>query len=781
MKRRPFAKTLTCIVVALAAISSTPFVHAANPFLRLRANVSLTNDANGVRSWVDPTSGITATVADGQPQPSRVGEAVNGHTALSFAGNSYMTVNTPDCFKGSYTLYAVVKYNGASGANNVVSGNAHALWLNNTTFPHVLHDGNFSQLAVSNVPLNGWSVLRVMFDATTGVCRIAVNNAEGASNVIPQTADPTFLIGAFQGANNFNGEIAEVVYYHGVLSDADRVIEDQRLHGFYNIARVADPPPPVVVFTKAPKHLQVIPFGDSLRVKGFVVDPSVLTADMVLDSEGVVIAERHWTIATDGPQFEYVRAMPMVHAHQFHVTVTASRSGTRDTVLNADSISVGVVIAISGQSNSVFGDAGGIKNRLARTFGGNASSSAADTAWSLSNPTLSGGGSTIGAVGMYIQGYLALSGVPSAVINGGVGGTTIQQHLPYAPFTESLSTIHGSWAYRRRIADVNKFINWMIWYQGESNTDADNYTVLFDSVYRQWHLEMPNLKHVIVVQIRPGCGGPNHALLREQQRLLQQRYSDVTVIAASGLPSHDGCHYAPDGYSTLGTILSKHIDAGGLDGAEPLSGAWSSPDIASATFANEARTSVLLRFRGYRNFIPALNMTNEPTVAGEIRTHKQAFFANGADTLMPTSIMVDANEVRLTFPTAVNTISYIPPMYYARTTVTYEGPFLVNEHGVGALMFANVPVTEATDVDDVPVGSADARNHGSRVVSAGDRLTISDGVTGSPRDAHIHVYDMRGTFVCEATVTDSTFVVPPLAAAPYLIVTDTFSMFVIVR
>ncbi|MDZ4745731.1 MAG: sialate O-acetylesterase [bacterium] len=770
----PLPKPLT-VVLALLVLAIPCLVHAGTPHVRFRAALGVALDATGVREWKDPISGITATVAAGQAQPTVTPAAINGKPTLTFVGTSYLTVNNAECFMGSYSLYVVLKHNGVAGSNNIVSGNQHAFWLGNTVYPHVLHNTDFTNQSVSNVPLSGWCVVRVIYDAFTGVANIAVNNQQGASDVVPLTNDPTFLIAAFAASNNFNGDIAEVVYYKGAISDADREIEDNRLHTFYNIARVPDPLPPIVTFSISPKRLQLIPIGDSIRVDGFVVDPSILTVGLTVDSNGVEVDQRNWTIATDGPNFVYTRGIPNPGIQRYRVVVTAARSGTRDTVLKADSIMNGVVLAISGQSNSVFGDPAATRLHAARTFGANFSQSAADTLWSYSNGTLYGGGSTVGATGMYLQAHLYSRNMPSAVINGGVGGTTIQQHLRDPLNHENRSTIHGSWAYRRRVANVNKYINWMYWYQGESNTGNEDYSGMFDSLYTAWHEEMPNLKRIMFIQVHPGCGGNgnNHALLREKQRLFQKRYADVAVIAASGLPGHDGCHYTGTGYSALGAILAHHLDSSGFDASGPLSNEWSSPDISSATFVNEAKTQIRLRFLGYANSTPSLRMTPDANIGGVVRTSHEAFFANSTPAMRPTSVELDGNEVKLRFAQPVTSISYIPGYgYFDTPAVIYEGPWLTNARGVGALTFLDFPVSVISGVDNTDVILTTQR----RLVDIGDNISFANLI-----DNPVRILDMRGAEVYVGTLSNGTIQIPALASAPYLIVSSTQSVMVIVR
>ena len=84
-------------------------------------------------------------------------------------------------------------------------------------------------------------------------------------------------------------------------------------------------------------------------------------------------------------------------------------------------------------------------------------------------------------------------GTPTMVINGGVGGTSIQQHLPDPNNRLNLSTIYGSWLYRVIQSGSKDRIRWLFWYQGESNSGADDYTALFDQLRNAWLEDLPNL------------------------------------------------------------------------------------------------------------------------------------------------------------------------------------------------------------------------------------------------------------------------------------------------
>ena len=137
--------------------------------------------------------------------------------------------------------------------------------------------------------------------------------------------------------------------------------------------------------------------------------------------------------------------------------------------------------------------------------------------------------------------------------------STIEQHLRNDASANDPRSWYARLVWRAKESGLAKYAKAMIWYQGESNQGA-GYTEKFTKLYQAWKQDYPSLQKIYVVQIRPSdCGQADHAALREQQRSLPQRFPDTEVIAAAGLPAHDGCHYGNEGYTALGKQLYYQI------------------------------------------------------------------------------------------------------------------------------------------------------------------------------------------------------------------------------
>lgn len=67
--------------------------------------------------------------------------------------------------------------------------------------------------------------------------------------------------------------------------------------------------------------------------------------------------------------------------------------------------------------------------------------------------------------------------------------------------------------------------------------------------------------------------------------------------------------------------------------------------------------------------------------------------------LHPEYVNVQDNSVTLRFSKPVTSVSYVPDYAYDDGVTVFQGPWLVNADGVGALTFHNVAVT-TTDVFD---------------------------------------------------------------------------------
>ena len=363
------------------------------------------------------------------------------------------------------------------------------------------------------------------------------------------------------------------------------------------------------------------------------------------------------------------------------------KNKTQDTTLmTRDSIVCGDAFIVSGQSNVVFGDEYTVKEpAYLRTF----APAYSEGFWTIPPRRQNTLANVLG------ERLLQASSVPIAILNGGINGATIEQHLPQTPRTAQ-NTLFGrmnAFATAARLANHAKAI---IWYQGEANL-AGGYAQKFDTLATAWKQDFPDLKKIYCVQIRPSeCGQPTQDVLREIQRGITQKRSDVEVLASAAAPAHDGCHYGNDGYITLGTQIARLIARDFYKSADTLG--ISSPNLLKAAWTSSKRDEIALTFATNDSLICGA----DTSVAGRIRTlANDAFLLDGKPARAVSVRSVEKNIVLLKFatPIAMQRISYVPEKCYAGSPdapcVVYEGPWITTRRGVGALTFTNVPIQTA--------------------------------------------------------------------------------------
>jgi hypothetical protein len=213
-------------------------------------------------------------------------------------------------------------------------------------------------------------------------------------------------------------------------------------------------------------------------------------------------------------------------------------------------------------------------------------------------------------------------------------------------------------------------------------------------LYAAWKADLPNLKHVVVVQIRPGCGGDDHARLRDDQRRLQDLYDDVIVHTACALPAHDGCHFGSVGYRDLGDQMYRLY--------RDIEDGIASPDVLAPTFAT-VRQDVT---NGHIS-ITIKNARSLQITQANGQPLSSVFFFNGTETLRPDSAWIVGTSVILRPASGVNvnTVSYVPSKTDPFTSALYSGPWITDEVGSGLLTFHNIPVIPSSVVESTEQAS----------------------------------------------------------------------------
>ena len=143
----------------------------------------------------------------------------------------------------------------------------------------------------------------------------------------------------------------------------------------------------------------------------------------------------------------------------------------------------------------------------------------------------------------------------------------------------------------------------------------------------------------------------------------------------------------------------------------------------------------------------AMSLFSDP-VSG--RPLASAFYFNGEEALQPDSAWIIGTTVVLRPPEELNvtTVSYVPSKNYPGTTTLFQGPWLVDEMGVGALSFADVPV--------IPSSVQQEERVAERVVKV---IRWGEAVASDLTVDQISLIDVRGQVV-STPVHDGVATVP---------------------
>ena len=354
----------------------------------------------------------------------------------------------------------------------------------------------------------------------------------------------------------------------------------------------------------------------------------------------------------------------------------------------------GDAFIINGQSNAVSTDWGDAPapapHRWVRTFGATTGNpeSARGRAWAQAVARGPDGLAEIGYWGMELGRRLVDSQmVPVCILNGAVGGTRIDQHQRSESDPTDVTSIYGRLLWRVRAAGLTHGIRGLLWHQGENDQGADGpsggfgwetYREYFHALAGSWKQDFPNLQHVHMFQIWPkacsmGVEGSDNRL-REVQRSLPKDFSMVSIMSTLGIVPPGGCHYPAAGYAEIARLVAPLVerDHYGADFSESIT----PPNLLRATFADAARTSLVLEF-------------DQPVVWDEALSGQ--FKCNGRpDAIVSGEVRGDSLILKLRDPAPAGaaTISYLDSASWSQETL------LLGVNGLAALTFCEVAVTE---------------------------------------------------------------------------------------
>lgn len=497
-------------------------------------------------------------------------------------------------------------------------------------------------------------------------------------------------------------------------------------------APLASGPAPRVAMTSLPKPMQFFARDEddsaTARVRGQVLAVScdAIRIEVLRAGAPTRIVELV-TGSAVGAAFEYdVRLDAALVQHG--IRLSGRVDGEWRQFAEAADLVVGDVFLIAGQSNSHPSDPRSTTTSpFVRSFGVQTTTGnydpydPADTLFGIAN----GHGFDVGFAGPYLAGVWGMRmaerlveelAVPVFIVNGGAGGSSIEQNARNDADPQSLGTIYGRTLYRLDRSGLRGRVRAILWHQGESN-GIYNYYRNFRKLHDDWRRDYPSVERIYVFQIRPGCGGSRHVELRDLQRTLDDSLEIVRTIATVGLPGHDGCHFNHAGYLAMGELAARFLIPDlSTDSIE----AERCPEIRRAWYTSPAHREIALLFDtdeplvwqpdttiGSEDYSLAKAFTLDDDISGIVDTG----YARGDTLFLQLLSSVDAT-----------TIGYVPDKNYPGTSVLYEGPWLVDAEGDGAFAFAGIPIRE-------PVASAGA-------VLAPDASLV---VAPSPSGGHIEL------------------------------------------
>jgi hypothetical protein len=680
-------------------INANPPQHG--PIVWLEGDRGVTPVVDSVSIWKDISGNrYDALAVTNAARPTYRTNAVNGHAALTFSGTNVLIC--PNIFPvySDYTKVVVFRCSNLATTNNLVSGTTnHALLLAGTVFPYLFHTGAFLQ-GTQMIQLNKWNVLTATFYGSQGRGRMSLNGKfAGSANTSVQNNDSTLEIGGFAGANNFTGDVAEVIVFNRALTPNESDSLQQALAVKYAIPVVRDRP--LFPFTRFPSPLQFIPrdANDSaiVPIAGAVSSSGFDSVRVDQYRDGGYWRSQSFKLHYEAGIAAFSLS-PTIYARpvEFGFRVYLVHAGIDSLIGARDSIICGDAFLVTGQSNSTPGNAAmTYSNEFCRSFGSQVNLSTydvADTAWGLASATGPFSGPFhVGEWALDLQRRI-LGGysVPTCIITGGVGGTTIEQNMRNESNPLDLNTIYGRTLYRSKTSGLADKYRAQFWYQGESNTIL-NYDLNFHVIHRDWRADYPSEKKLYLIQIRPGCGSfASHGLLREFERTVGDSLKDIQPVSPDAIQGHDGCHYTVAGYSQFAGQLYRLLSRDIYTTDDTLE--VESPNLAYAAYSNKAHSEITLVFRRRDALVwpaPLFNGTDS------LRLENNILLDSISGSIKSGRAVGNHIILTLNSPSYSKLITYIPPVDYPNTATIYEGPWITNNRDVAALTFNDVKILDS--------------------------------------------------------------------------------------
>jgi hypothetical protein len=274
--------------------------------------------------------------------------------------------------------------------------------------------------------------------------------------------------------------------------------------------------------------------------------------------------------------------------------------------------------------------------------------------------------------------------IPVCIINGAVGGTRIDQHMPdHVRAANKERPIYGNLKQRVVAAKLTHGIRGVLWHQGEADQGFDGpdncygcemYENYWLELTAAWKQDYPNIRNYYLFQIWPNAcaqgGTRNSDKLRDVQRQLSRLYSSLSVVPTLDIPSGASCHFKTDDYEKMGLAMAPLLerDIHGMVFPQPISSA----DLKKASYTTAKNDEITLEFdqpvTWYDALVSQFYLDGEPVKV-----------ASG-------SVTGNLLKLKLMAPATAKTITYITDKKWDSKTLLY------GKNGLAALTFCEVPL-----------------------------------------------------------------------------------------
>lgn len=463
----------------------------------------------------------------------------------------------------------------------------------------------------------------------------------------------------------------------------------------------------LITFTEGVQHREFIPrnTNDSGLVgfAGYITIPGIDSLVLEQSKNGVLEKRVSMPLRYTGAKNVAKATFSLktsIHAGLSHFQFRLfAKSKQKDSLLvNADSVVCGDVFVASGQSNMMLGTVPpSAQQDFMRTYVFDDKARYWKSSFATNSSQTSAG--RVGGLMGELQHLLVEQyRVPICIINGAVGGSSIEDHLRENPAKIQPIALNELLLRRVRRSGLQASVKAVFWYQGESNTN-DDYLKNFTILTKEWKKAFPNMKTVYAAQIRSANCENNreYTALRETQRRFSERIPFVQTFATNAIPHYDGCHFNDSGYYALAKqvfmLVARDFYAA-TDTANIIS-----PSITKAYYSGQDSAEITLVFSPTHTIFAA--PTGKQLDSTTYLLHS-AFTAdvweNGSlkrDKPIFSGISVRGNTVVLTTSSkhSIKSVSYGNDTFYPLSNYhIYDGPWLQNVRGVGALSFYRFPM-----------------------------------------------------------------------------------------